>query len=142
MLMRKDYIQAGKNLHRAYYAQFITPEMEDMILKNIGLDRLMSSIDKNLNDIDLSLWDSMMFSLYNKRTGKKVASEAYGNKAYRIVWQFDRIPVDRLLWEAGDMPSLFGYTCIFKECAKRMVERIAGMSIEEYQARVREVNND
>ena len=141
MLMRKDYMKDGKNLHRAYYAQFITPEMEDMILKNIGLDRLMSSIDKNLNDIDLSLWDSMMFSLYDKRTGKRVPTHMLGN-VYRVSWNFDHKIVDKLFKEAGDGPSLAGYTCIFKECAKQLVERIAGMSIEEYQARVREVSND
>ena len=146
MITRRDYMNDSPNLHRKYHAQFVLPFMEDMILQFIGLDKLMACKDKHLNDIPIHKWDALLFSLYSKRTGKKLrdtaASEAFGNtKAYHIVWQFDRVPVDKLLLEAGEMPSLATYVCIFKECARQMVERIARMPIEEYQARIREVFN-
>lgn len=129
MITRKEYMANSANLHRAYYSQFITEEMEQLIQLHIGLDRLLTSKDEHFNDItDIREWDAMMYSTYDKRDGRKLCAGWLGNiEAYETRWHFNCHPVIKLMRDAGDVPTLSGYTCTFKECARQMVERAKGV---------------
>ena len=96
MITRKDYMASeDSGMHCKYYAQFVSKEIENLILKRIGMDRLLSSTDKYFNDI--AGWDM-------------------------IITLFDTSYIDAALKRCGDVPSISGYVCIFKECARQMVE--------------------
>lgn len=128
MITRREYMADSKNLHRVYYGQFITEEMPYIIKQHIGLARLLASKDECFNDISIYKWDAMLYSMYDRRTNKKLrakdASIAFGNNtAYYTIWHFDHKSVDRRMRWAEDNPSLAGYVCTFKECARQMVER-------------------
>lgn len=128
MITRKEYMANSRELHRAYYRQFITAQMKDIILRELGMKRLSSCNDiEHFNDIPIHRWDAMLYSMYDKRTDRRLwdkrASEEFGNdKAYYTVWHFNRSPVDKLMRSAGDIPSLSGYISTFKECARYMLE--------------------
>ena len=97
MITRNDYIQTGgRDAHRAYYAQFITPAHKSRILNNIGIERLQRSDDHYFNDIPLELWD-------------KISVPVPAQSA-------------KLLRECGDYPTLAGAVCIMKEAARQMIE--------------------
>ncbi len=50
---------SGKVSHADYYSQFVTPEIKQLVIDRIGLERLSRSTDEHLNDITLRIWDSM-----------------------------------------------------------------------------------
>ena len=54
----KDY-RAGLCSHREYYTQFLTDNIIDYVLKNIGLTVISNSTDTHLNDIPLRRWDAL-----------------------------------------------------------------------------------
>lgn len=104
MLTRKEhvsreYVDGATALarHREYYSQFVTPKVKQLVLRHIGLERLLRSKDPHLNDIRLALWDSLV--------GHIVGSE-----------------VVTLLREAGDSLSLGTGVCILKEAARQIIE--------------------
>ncbi len=45
--------------HRAYYAQYVTPEAVRGVVSYVGAERILASTDEHMNDIPLRLWDSM-----------------------------------------------------------------------------------
>lgn len=47
---------------RAYYGQFVTPAMMQMVASRIGLEWIMDSSDPHLNDIPLAQWDALPLS--------------------------------------------------------------------------------
>lgn len=131
MITRKQLLKNGSDpdTHRKYYAQFITPEMEHMILDKIGKDRLLSSTDKHFNDIPLEEWYMMIIKLQDKRTGKILTDPLLYNQHvgdFDNYWHtplFDTTDIIRAFRLCGDVPTLSGYICTFKECAKQIVER-------------------
>lgn len=50
-----------KQAHRAYYDQFVTPEVIQLVSENIGVDKIKSSDDEYFNDIPLIQWDSLHY---------------------------------------------------------------------------------
>ena len=88
---RKDYMNKGCT-HREYYAQFVNPFIKSLVLREIGLDRLLRSTDPHLNDIPLNQW-------------------GMGNIRQLEVWK-----------EVGDFYSIAGETCILKEAARQLIE--------------------
>ena len=104
MITRKELLEnySGKSeeqrteLHRKYYAQFVTKGMKESIKQRIGIKRLLESCDEHLNDIPLVIWDSLG-SGYKKEVSNR-------------------------LKEHGDFYSLAGSLCIFKEAAKQLIE--------------------
>lgn len=94
MSTRQDYMN-GKCTHREYYAQFVTEQTRQSVLRNIGLERLQQSTDPHLNDIRLSRWDGL-----------------------EIVTR----EMDAAMREAGDWPSLAGKVCIAKEAARQILD--------------------
>jgi hypothetical protein len=97
LITRNQYLTiGGRQAHREYYSQFVTPAHKVRILQFIGLDRLKKSEDTHFNDIPLELWDSLAVP----------------------------IPAEsaKFLKECGDYPTLAGAVCILKECARQMLE--------------------
>lgn len=131
MISRKEYLAAGRDhdMHRRYYEQFITVSMEVHIQEHIGINRLLSSTDEHFNDIDITEWYNMILYLKDKKTGKLVTDTRVFRTAvgefnnYLHKFRFDHYAVDKALKECGDLPSIAGYVCIFKECARQMVEK-------------------
>lgn len=94
---RNEYMAAslidGPAAFRRYYGQFVCDQHKDILASRIGLDRLLASTDKHLNDIPLHLWDNL--------PGIVSASK---------------------LKAAGDYLTLAGKVCIYKEAARQMIE--------------------
>lgn len=134
MITRKDYMANIKDsgMHRKYYAQFVNKEIENLILKHIGMDRLLASTSKNFNDIYIGDWDMMIVTLKDKRTGRVVTDQyMHGNfvgsfNTHIHNFNFDTSYINTALKRCGDIPSINSYVCIFKECARQMVERHRG----------------
>ena len=103
LITRSQYLNAPTALgmtpaeaHRAYYAQFVGPGTVNLIVMQIGADRLMASTDPHFNDIPLDRWDR------NHLLG--------------------RLPLARRLEDAGDYPTTAGLLSIAKEAARQFVE--------------------
>jgi hypothetical protein len=58
--------------HRKYFGQFVTQRTIDRVLSVIGHDQLIKSTDRHMNDINLSLWDSIVSYLPGSGGFKKV----------------------------------------------------------------------
>ncbi len=99
MKTRQDYM-AGKCTHREYYAQFVTPDIKQIVKQRIGLDAIQRSADPNLNDIPLGKWD---------------VATGFPN----------RVLGHRQLKEAGDNCTLSSGVCILKEAARQLAEEAA-----------------
>lgn len=95
MNTRKDYMD-GKISHQDYYSQFVTTEIEKIVLR-FGKKKLADSLaqDENLNNIPLHAWD-------------------------RLGLEIDR-SVFRKMKEAGDFDSLTGRVCILKAAARKVL---------------------
>jgi len=92
MKTREQYLD-GKCTHREYYAQFVSERTKSSVLSAIGLDSLLASTDKHLNDIPLKTWDRIYPG------------------------------VSRDLWQSvGDYATLAGLVCINKEAARQIIE--------------------
>ena len=105
MITRKDYMKNSSALFNDYYAQFITDSTIDFIESNIGIDKLLTSKDKYLND------------LYNHSRGGAGS------------WIWDSTPFNRTLLKAlGESNSQSTATCIGKVCARILIaEHKAGV---------------
>lgn len=85
-------------LHRSYYAQFVTPALQQAVVSRFGLAELDAALtaDKHMNSIPLAQWDRME----------------------PIV----RSHCDRAMRAAGDSASLANAVCVLKEAARQAVE--------------------
>lgn len=101
---RKDYMtqysatdRAGqRELHRAYYAQFVTPAMSAALEPHLAA--LLASKDEHLNDVyTLAWWDRI----------SRVAGTAQTRAAMKA---------------RGDYPTLAGHVCIVKEAARQLID--------------------
>jgi len=95
MKTRKQYLDSGCT-HSEYWSQFVTEGHKTTVINRIGLDRLINSKDKHLNDIPLKEWD-------------------------RITAPFGT--TDKMK-EAGDYLTLSGTVCIAKETARQIIREI------------------
>lgn len=93
---RKQYLN-NDCTHREYYSQFVTDGYKNAIKSFIGLENLMQSKDKNLNDIPLNKWDNAPLT-----TG-----------------------VNQKMLELGDYLTLAGKVCIAKEAARQIISENA-----------------
>jgi hypothetical protein len=91
-IKRKDYLD-GKATHSEYYAQFVGDEEKALVLRYVGMDKLMASRDEHLNDIKLGTWDTIPL--------------AYDMKFWRTL---------------GDFPTPAGKVCILKEAARQIIQ--------------------
>lgn len=60
MIHRNEYMANSAELHRAYYSQFVNAGVRNLVKCYIGMEALLKSTDKHLNDIPLAKWDSMV----------------------------------------------------------------------------------
>lgn len=58
MIKRSEYVNGRVN-HQAYYGQFVTPAVIDLVRTYIGEDKIKKSTDPHFNDIPLRHWDAM-----------------------------------------------------------------------------------
>jgi hypothetical protein len=64
MITRDDRLN-DRATHEEYYAQFVTPEVREIVVRHFGLSELREAYakDKNLNNLPLSHWDHLTYSL-------------------------------------------------------------------------------
>jgi hypothetical protein len=103
-MKRSEYLdnyhggEAGAKLHRAYYGQFVTDKVRDVVLRCIGADVIKASTDPDLNDIPLAKWDCM------------------------VTCRMMPASVAVALKDAGDSLTLGSGVCILKEAARQIRE--------------------
>ena len=61
MYTRKQYMNKEVS-HDDYYSQFGT-HVIDLVVNQIGKDRILKSTDKNMNDIPLAEWDGLQMMI-------------------------------------------------------------------------------
>ena len=109
MITRKQYLN-GEATHRAYYAQFVTPEMKANLLKNIPESEILKTKDKeNFNSIPLAKWDAL----------SGIYFVAHGRRAGNVTL-YGRL-IDKIT-KAGEGITPATLVCIYKEIAKQIVE--------------------
>jgi hypothetical protein len=59
MITRKAYMNSRGKLHHAYHIQFATDKTRQIVLDQIGRERILDSKCEHFNDIPLELWDSL-----------------------------------------------------------------------------------
>lgn len=89
-ITRKQYMDdysalddAGRvALHRAYYAQFVTPSIIDYVRQLIGEQAIKTSVDPHFNDIALSKWDHL--DILIRPIGARINKEINGQSAWSV----------------------------------------------------------
>jgi hypothetical protein len=84
--------------HRTYYAQFVTEDIRERVRRDIGLERILRSVDEHFNDIPLRKWDILAGGFRTQLCAQELRLH-------------------------GDFPTLAGAVCILKEAAKQLKER-------------------
>lgn len=99
VIYHSEYI-VGICTHDQYYRQYINKEILDFVCKSIGKDKIMTSKDKNFNDIPLKYWDYISKQVQNM--------------------------CDATMHKLGEVQSLSTGVCIAKAAAKliRNTEKI------------------
>lgn len=101
MITRKEYMKDSENLHQEYYLQFATERTKREVLETIGLDNLLASNDKHLNDVKLP----------------------FNNMGRRGGWWWDTVTINTsLLKAAGAHNSPSTHTCVGKSVARQLIE--------------------
>ena len=77
MFSRQQYVK-GECTYEQYYRQFVTPMVKATVHSYIGIDDIMESVDKHLNDIQLKRWDAM-HPIIMEETKKARAQAGEGN---------------------------------------------------------------
>jgi len=68
----EDWRATMRRLHRAYYGQYVTPEITNMVVRHFGRDALVASKDEHFNDLALRRWDRLLPAL--QRVGGLLAA--------------------------------------------------------------------
>lgn len=95
MFTRTQYLN-GECSHRAYYAQFVTTDLQEVLRRRLGVARMVTAYkaDPNLNTIPLPTW-----------AGLSILART------------------NALCACGDYPTLAGSVCILKEAARQVAEQ-------------------
>lgn len=105
VITRKEYLADSANLHRAYYAQFVTLHLRHHIAERIGMDRLRASTDPHLNDIPIQEWE-------------------------RLTWMMPLGAFNRMR-ATGDTVTQSGMVCVLKEAARQAIEHDAEEELKQ-----------
>lgn len=97
-ITRQDYMN-GKATHAEYYSQFVTPEIIEIVRREIGEKKLLASKDVYLNNISLHRWDE-------------------------IASNFIAPLIREGLKKAGDGYSLAGGVCVAKNAARQIISEL------------------
>jgi hypothetical protein len=98
MHTRKEYM-SGDCTHQEFYEQMVTDKIKEGVRKSIGLPYIMKSTCEHFNDMPLTFWDTLGWSLSGE--------------------------IDSQIKAASDHPSLAGRVCVVKAAA-RMLKREEG----------------
>jgi hypothetical protein len=113
MMTRDEYMNAdkltngsydgskGQEIHDAYYGQFVSPVVTEIVLETFGADTLLASRDCHLNDIPLRKWDDMP-----------------------NLWH-----MEKKIRAAGENMSLSTKVCIYKVAARRWLKANGGLPL-------------
>jgi hypothetical protein len=102
-MTRQEYLDnyhggdEGAQLHRRYYAQFVTDATRDLVKRFIGEEAVKASKDPHFNDIALKRWDTLVGCIPG---------------------------VEKALRAHGDFLSLGTGVCILKEAAQQIREAV------------------
>lgn len=58
MFDRKQYLN-GECTHQQYYSQFVNNAVINLVVRRVGVQRILDSEDPHFNDIRLSEWDAL-----------------------------------------------------------------------------------
>lgn len=101
MITRKEYMQNSSELFDQYYLQFATPLTRHQVLASIGIDRLLASEDKYLNDVKIP----------------------FNHLSLGGGWWWATVDINTsLLKEAGEVNSRTTRTCVGKTVARLLIE--------------------
>ena len=64
--MNTEQLTDGQRTHRKHFAQFVTQQTIDNVVRAIGAKKIISSTDFYLNDIPLKNWDRLSPMLMRK----------------------------------------------------------------------------
>ncbi len=84
MITYSEYSANANDLHEGFYGQFVSEEIKRLVKSRIGIKNILSSTDKNLNDIPLAKWDEISKLVQNcaidelKKAGFKGTSLSTG----------------------------------------------------------------
>ena len=59
IITREDYMNNSKELHHAYYSQFVNDSIISLVKNRIGVSRIKESQNEWFNDIPLREWDCL-----------------------------------------------------------------------------------
>ena len=98
----EKYLPA-KCSHRAYYAQFVSPNIKEVVRSNIGIKALLASRVPAFNDIPLEKWDGL---------------------AMPLLFNYSDLQF------AGEWSTLGVRVCILKEAAQQPVDEVTALGIQ------------
>jgi hypothetical protein len=110
LITRKENLQALRlgvdpmEMHRRYYAQFVTTGVKNVILRSIDKTELLDSADEHFNDIALERWDALSPAIARTCDRNKLREAEEWTKPDSYPW------------------SLCTAVCIAKEAARQIVE--------------------
>ena len=111
MHTRKEYM-SGDCTHQQFYEQMVTDEIKEGVRKSIGLFRIMDSTCEHFNDIPLSFWDTLSWSLSDS--------------------------IDSQIKAASDHPSLAGRVCVVKAAARMLKREEEDLDTYDFLKRMRQ----
>lgn len=111
-ITRQQYLNNTK-LHNEYYAQFVTEEIKQLVLRRFGIEKLCAAYeeDTDLNSIPLVNWDGLGIHLM------------HGSR------YLDR----QLIKETGQGYSNAGAVCILKEAARQLIQEHSTQLVPQEQ---------
>lgn len=117
-MTRSEYMAAsredGRAALRAYYGQFVTRAVRELVACRIGLDRIRASNDPHFNDIPLREWDAL-----NPFVRDLCLSRAGDLDPQRVVSTNPKTGQRSIGWSLSDG------VCIAKEAARQLREVVA-----------------
>jgi hypothetical protein len=111
MITRKEYLD-NTDLHREYYAQFVTPSIRLAVKQEFGIEALLNSTDPYFNDIFLAKWDRLGLAI-GMLINYKLLEET-GETTFSI-----ETPIGRKYYG----PTAASKVCILKEAARQLVQQ-------------------
>lgn len=125
MITRKQYLHGHPStsyqMHRDYYAQFVTDATIAAIAMTFGVDRLTKTLakDRHVNTIPLVQWDHASWHLTTPSPESEIRRGS--SRAFVSHLAMDRDAVKA----SGDIVTRAFLVCVAKEAAKQVIERAA-----------------
>lgn len=59
MMTKEEYMSDSQKNYRAYYAQFVTDAVKNLVRSSIGVGPIVRSSNTHMNDIHISNWEAL-----------------------------------------------------------------------------------